>query len=69
MGKLIPIALRQFLVCAWSVLGVLTIFHSADVSCTSTVKRGHSVHLPLVAYELYVNRKLWMFCMSPVKGG
>ena len=57
------------MVCAWSVLGVLTVFHSADVSCTSTVKRERSVCLPLVAYELYVNHKSWMSHMSPMKHG
>ena len=51
------------------ILGVLTVFHSADVSCTSTVKRGHSIHLPLVAYKLYVNCKSWMFHTSPMKRG
>ena len=57
------------MVCAWLVVGVLTIFHIADVSCMSTMKRGHSVCLPLVAYEPYVNRKLWMFHTSPMKCG
>ena len=37
--------------------------------CMSTVKRGHSICLPLVMYEPYVNRMLWMFCTSPVKHG
>ena len=35
----------------------------------STVKRGCSVGLPLVAYEPYVNYKSWMFHTSPVKPG
>ena len=39
------------------------------MSCTSTVKCGHSIHLPLVVYELYVNHKPWMFHTSPVKRG
>ena len=69
MRKLIPIALRKFLVCAWSVLGVLTVFRSADMSCTSTMKHECSICLPLVAYEPYVNRESWMFRTSPMKCG
>ena len=37
--------------------------------CTSNVKHEHSVHLPLDAYVLYINHKLWTFCMSPMKCG
>ena len=47
--------------------GVLTIFRSADVTCTSTVKREHSIHLRLDTYVPYVNHKAWMFHMSPMK--
>ena len=64
MGKLIPVALRYFL----SVL-VLTVFRSADVPCTSTVKCEHSVHLLLDVYVPHVSRKSWTFHTSPVKCG
>ena len=47
--------------------GVLTIFCSAGVPCTSTMKCEHSVHLLSDAYVPYVNRKSWMFHMSPMK--
>ena len=33
------------------------------------MERGHSVCLPLVIHELYVNHESWMFCMSPLKRG
>ena len=33
------------------------------------MKWGHSVRLPLVAHEPYVNRESWMFRTLPVKRG
>ena len=33
------------------------------------MKHGHSVRLPLVGYEPYINRKSWMLCTSPMKCG
>ena len=68
MGKLIPIALRYFCL-RFVSFGVLTIFCSADMPCTSTVKHECSVCLLLDAYVPYVNHKLWTFCMLPIKHG
>ena len=35
----------------------------------SAVKRGHSVRLPLVMHEPYINRESWMLRTSAVKHG
>ena len=33
------------------------------------MKRGRSIHLPLVAHKPYVNHESWMFHTSPMKRG